>query len=259
MNKQKLLVTCKKRLPTICVILSAVTGAASLYFTGKATIKAVRKYDELKKENPDVDKKVVLKAVVPFYIPAAGFAATSLTFSIAGNTISAKRNRALALAAVSAQEALRDFKSKAKEVIGEEKVKEVEQKQAQDAKLISSKVPDADIVVYDVLTGFKTDTTLKTLYEAEATVNEALSESGWTRSWINLEEFYQRLGVSKNITKLPWEATHRWDAFHMMENYETNWVEFDHEEAFDTDGTPMILLRYFPEPISPRVIEEQMK
>lgn len=248
----------KRRSPTICVVFSAIAGAAALYFTGRGTVKAVRKYDQLKEEGVEITPKVVVKKLVPCYIPAIGLATTSLALSITGNTIHAKRNRALSLAAVGAAESLRSFKEKAKEVLGEDKVREVEAEQAKEAKAIKTDIHgDPAIRVYDIETGFKIETTYKRLHEAETFVNENLSQSGWTKGTADLRTFYRYLGIDeRRIKGVP---NHIWDASYMYDNFETNWVKFYHEELSDKDGSMVVMLRYSPQPESEFTIDEYFK
>lgn len=256
MRRNKLLIACKKRLPTICLVVSAISGAAALYFTGRATVKAVRKYDELKENGVEITPKVIAKNIVPYYIPALGFASTSLALNITGNTIHANRNRVLSLAAASAVETLKDFKEKSLEVIGEEKVKEIETEQAKDAKIISGKVDfDDRIRVYDVSNRVKIETTYKKLYEAESEVNLQLSDSSWSKQRVSLGDFYRYLGLEEKKVRDLVRSNMIWDSCYMIENFETNWVSFSHEEVYDKDGTLMVMLRYFIEPEFEHVID----
>ena len=259
MKRSKLLMSGKKRLPTILNVVGVVSGAAALYFTGRATVKAVRKYDALKAEGVEITPKVVIKYLVPYYIPAIGFAGTSFACNIASNTIHVKRNKALSLAATSAAETLREFRSKAKEVIGEEKVKEIEVEQAKDAKaIITNCVGDSPIRVYDISTGVKIETSYKKLYEAEAYVNAHLSESGWTKGVVALKDFYRYLGIEEKHLENLSCAEMLWEQYYLLAKWESNWITFIHEEMFDKDGTPLVMLRYSPAPEYEFIIEEEM-
>lgn len=256
MRRSKLLIACKKRLPTICLVVSAISGAAALYFTGRATVKAVRKYDELKEKGVEITPKLIIRNFVPYYIPAIGFATTSLALNITGNTVHANRNRVLSLAATSAVETLRDFKEKSIEVLGEDKVKEIEVEQAKGTSIISGEINfDDPIRVYDVSNRVKIETTYKRLYEAESEVNSQLSDSGWSKQRVSLGDFYRYLGLGEKKVRDLVRSNMIWDASYMIENWETNWVTFSHEEVFDKDGTLMVMLRYSLEPEFEHVIE----
>ena len=260
MKTNKLGILLRKRLPTILTVTSVLSSAAALYFTGRATVKAVREYDAMKKEGVEITPKIMVKRFLPYYIPAIGFAVTSIGTNIASDTVHVKRNRILSLAATSAVESLRDFKDKSLDILGEDKIKKIETEQAKESPLLSSGVSLTDpIRVYDVETGVKIETTYKTLYEAESEVNAQLSESGWVKGRVNLKTFYKLLGIEeKRLANLVC-CNQLWDKFFMYDEWETNWVTFIHEEVYDKDGTLMVMLRYSPDPEYEFVIDERYK
>lgn len=260
MNYKKAVLFFRKRLPTILTIVGALSGGAALFFTGKATVKAVRKYDELKKEGIEITPKVVIKHFVPYYIPAIGFAVGSLGCNISSDRIHAKRNRVLTLAATTAIESLRDFKQKAFDVIGEEGVRKIEKEQAKDAPVLKTdNYIDSAIRVYDIENGFKFETTYQALYEAESLVNRELAYNGFSKGIFYLRDFYKILGVCETKLANLTFAERKWDEYYMQEEWETNWVTFTHEELFDKDGMPMVILRYSPYPEYQFVIDEHAK
>ena len=260
MKRNKLLMVCKNKLPTICTAVSVASGLAALYFTGKATVKAVRKYDALKESGIELNKKEMFRQIVPYYIPAIGFATTSIACSIASNTIHAKRNRILTLAAASAFETLKEFKSEAKELIGEEKVQEIEKRQTINSERIAANVAGDVIRVLDIDNNVRIDTTREKLHEAENYVNSSLSYSGWAKGRVSLKDFYRHLGIDEKRIKHLACSEKIWDVEHLQMEWETNWVTFDREEgAYDSDGVPLIFLRYCPEPKYEFIIEEELK
>lgn len=251
MKANKLLMACKKNLPTLLTIASVLSGAAALYFTGKGTIKAVRKYDALKESGADITPKVIFQQVVPYYIPAIGFAVTSFGCNIAGNTIHVKRNRALSLAAVSAIESLRDFKQKTLEVAGEEAVKQIEEKRGKETNLVEHPIEllGKKIRVYDDFTRMKFETTWERLKDAEDNLNRTLNNPCWGVTRMELKEFYRELGVDLSREKKVSAFNYIWDEYYISVNYEMSHVDFYDKDAFvDEDGIETVLLRYFPTP-----------
>lgn len=259
MRANKLVMFCRKRLPTILTIVSTISGAAALYFTGRATVKAVRKYDRLKADGVGMTPKVIVKQFVPYYIPAIGFATSSMLCDIGCNTIHVKRNRALTLAATSAMETLRDFKTKTKEIVGEERVKEIETAQARDTKLIRgiSYFANEVIRVYDNFTGFKFETTSQKLMDAETEVNRHINNICWGNCQTELRDFYRWMGIDASKIKSSLACNYVWNQDHMIGNWDLSFVDFYHEQVQDNDGTPLIILRYYPEPESESVIKAQ--
>ncbi len=250
-NFDRLAMFCRRKLPTILAIVSAVTEGFALYFTGAATVKSVRKYDELKSAGVKITPKVIAKKFVPYYIPAIGFAATSLSCNIASNTIHVRRNRALTLTATSAMETLRSFKSKTEEVVGPQKMQEIEGECAKNAKLIRgvSYFADEVIRVYDNFTGIKFETTTGKLMDAETEVNRQINSPCMGPCRAPLKDFYRWMGVDATKIKSSIGACdYVWDQQAMIIGWELSFVDFYHEQLKDNDGTPLIILRYFPEP-----------
>ena len=258
MKANKITMFVRRNLPTILTITSALSGAAALYFTGRGTVKAVRKYDKLKDEGVEITPKVVLKHFVPYYIPAIGFAGTSLGCSIAGNTIHVKRNRALSLAAISAMESLRDFKEKTMEVAGEEVVNKIEEKRGQETELCKSPVEflGKKIRVYDDFTRMKFETTWERLKDAEDDVNRILHNPWMGETSVELRKFYKDLGVDLTQNKHFSDENYMWDQEYLALSWEMTYIDFYDKNTFvDDDGVETILLRYFPGPEPKNEIE----
>lgn len=245
----------KKNLPTILTWTSAISTVGALYFTGKATVKAVRTYDELKKENKDISKKEILKAVGPYYIPAAGFAAASVACSFSSNHINLKRQQILAGALFASNEALQAFRKKVTEKIGEDEVKQITKEQAQEAPLVESKrhIPGEKVVVYDDFLQYKFETTFEKLNDAEFEVNRRLNNNDCYICTGNVpyEEFYRWMDVRppKTAYAYSWNSSDMWDL------YNTAWVDFYQVDTVDSDGRRMIILRYNFEPMMKSILK----
>lgn len=233
----------KKNLPTILTFMSIVSTAGALYFTGKATIKAVRTYDKLKKDDESVSKKDVFKAVVPYYIPAAGFAAASIALSLGSNHIHVKRQQVLAGALLASNEALQQFRKKVGEQIGEEKMKEITDLQAKEAKVCdsSSRDPQDQITVFDQFAYFKFQTTWTQLNNAMFEVNRRLNcHDNVDFGIVRYEDFYRWMGVN-----LPSNLkAYGWDSVIMLDSYDTSWVDFFMRDMQDSNGLPITILEY---------------
>lgn len=239
----------KKNLPTILTWVSAITTAGSLVCTGVATVKAVRKYDEIKKENKDAGKKEILKAVVPYYIPAAGFAAGAITCTFASNHINLKRQRILSGALLASTEAFQAFRKKVSEKMGEEKVKEIEDEQAKEAKVVKAPTVNQNekITVYDEFAHYKFETTRQRLNDACYEVNRRLNhyDGGYLcRGEVPYAEFYRFLGV-----KAPERMkAYIWDSSTMFDDFDTGWVDFFFADSTDINDLPIVVMRYSIQP-----------
>ena len=249
MKENKIAMYCKRKLPAILAITSALSSLAALYFTGRATAKAVREYDALKNEGVKLEQKEIIKKFVPYYIPAIGFATASIACNVAGNVIHVKHNRALSLAATSAMETLQDFKRKARTIAGDDKVNLIEEQRAKEAALVERVSSSSKVRVYDEFTGVKFETTWEKLKDAEAEVNRQINSVCWGKCEAELKDFYRLLGIDLSIAKPIFNDNYIWHQEYMIEMWELSYIDFfDKETAMDEDGTEIVMLRYFPEP-----------
>ena len=113
----------KKNSPTILIAIGVSGMIVSTGFAIEATPKAVklieRKKEELKKEK--LEPLEVVKTVWKCYIPTAITCVLSSACIIGANSVNAKRNAALATAYTISETALREYKDKVVETIGEKK------------------------------------------------------------------------------------------------------------------------------------------
>lgn len=122
----------KKNAPQILAGLGIACGLGAVGMTAKGTIKAVRIVDEMKKENPEPSKKEIVKAVYKEYIPAAGLTIAGIGCVVGSVHISARRIATLGLAYAMSDKNFKEYKDKAKEMLGEKKEEELRGAIAQD-------------------------------------------------------------------------------------------------------------------------------
>lgn len=122
----------RKNAPQILAGLGIACGLGAVGMTAKGTVKAVRIVDELKKENPEPTKKEIVKAVYKEYIPAAGLTIAGIGCVVGSVHISARRIATLGLAYAMSDKNFKEYKDKAKEILGEKKEEELRGAIAQD-------------------------------------------------------------------------------------------------------------------------------
>lgn len=122
----------KKNAPQILAGLGIAFGLGAVGMTARGTVKAVRIVDEMKKENPEPTKKEIVKAVYKEYIPAAGLTVAGIGCVVGSVHISARRIATLGLAYAMSDKNFKEYKDKAKEMLGEKKEEELRGKIAQD-------------------------------------------------------------------------------------------------------------------------------
>ena len=236
----------KKNLPTILTWTGAISTVGALCLTSRATVKAVRVYDQLKDENNKVDKKVFIKKVIPYYIPAAGFAASSIVCTFSSNHINLKRQRVLSGALFASNEALSAFKKKVEEKIGKEETKQIVEeckKETNERKAIPY-LSEEIIRVHDAFMNYTFETTMTKLIDAETEVNRQLNNPAWSIGIVPYDRFYSWMKA-----KPPKGSDlYVWECYEMQCGYESSWIDFYHEDTVDSNGNRLIILRFTIEP-----------
>lgn len=250
MNKlnRKLYLICnlfKKNLPTILTWTGAISTAGALYYTGKATVKAVRVYDELKKGD-ELDKKEFVKTVGPYYVPAVILAASSIGCGFSSNHINLKRQRMLSGALFASNEALSVVKRKIEDKIGKEEAKQLteECRKELDARKVPTYLSEEVIRVHDAFMNYTFETTMTRLIDAETEVNRQLNNPAWSIGIVPYDRFYSWMKA-----KPPKGSNlYVWECYDMQCGYESSWIDFYHEDTVDADGHRLIILRFTIEP-----------
>jgi hypothetical protein len=167
----------------------------------KATPKAVDILAE--QEDRELSKVDKVKLTWKCYAPAAIGYCASAACIIGANSVNTKRNAVLAGAYKLSESALLEYRDKVKEVIGEEKEKEIHAKMAEDRRC---KEPEnqgnviltgkGDVLCYDMYSGryFKSE-----MDEINAILNE-LNYKLMQDNLLALNDFYDALGLQPIIT-----------------------------------------------------------
>lgn len=191
----------------------------------KATPKALEKIEEAehKKFNEKhldefyvgkepLTRVEVVKAAWKPYIPAAVTGVASIGCLIGSNTVSARRNAALATAYQLSTTALNEYKDKVLEVVGEEKAHEIREKVVEEKKdnvvntggntiIISN---DNDILIYEPFSNQEFKSTTNKVEKAMIALNKKLTTG--SEHAISLNEFLTELELDKayNGDSLGW-------------------------------------------------------
>ena len=224
-------------------------GVAGMITTVVLAVKATPKALELiedKKEELDTDKLTAVDTVKTAwkpYIPAAITGVLSTICIIGGNAVGTRRTAALAAAYKISETALHEYKDAIVETVGEEKVKEVKEKVAQN-KLDKNPVVEKQIIVtnkgtflcYDSLSGRYFQSDIETIRKAQNDINDYL----FSEDYASLNMFYDFLGLEH--TRLGAELGWKIDSGTLQ-------IEFDSTLASDKSqgiapGTPCLVLDY---------------
>lgn len=166
----------------------------------KATPKALMLIEE-KKDEEHVDELTpveTIKTTWKCYIPAVITGTLSTACLIGAQSVSAKRNAALATAYTLSETALKEYQEKVVETIGEKKEQVIQDKVAKD-KIEKDPVKNHEVIItqkgdtlcYDVISGryFKSD--MEKIRKAVNNLNYRLN----SEMYISLNEFYYELGL----------------------------------------------------------------
>ena len=211
----------------------------------KATPKALDIISDIKERHEeDTDKKTMAKEfvteVVPVYIPAVVTGVASAACLIGANSVHAKRNAALAAAYTISDTALREYREKVVETMGEKKDKAIKDEIAKD-KLEKDPVQNHEVIVtksgttlcYDCIFGryFRSD--METIKRAITKINRNLV----TDMYASLNDFYCEIDIPpvKIGDDIGW-------------NIDDGILDVDFSSQLADDGTPCLVIGYTTAP-----------
>lgn len=204
----------------------------------KATPKAMRLID-MKKEEEHIDELKpidVVKVAWKPYIPAAVTGVMSITCLVGASSVNTKRNAVLATAYSLSETALKEYKDKVIETIGEKKEQTVREKINKDhldktpynpAAVIMTEKGNTMCLDYHSGQYFKSDKA-----HIERAVNE-LNKTLLLDMYVPLNSFYDELGLDH--TELGYDLG--W-------NIDDGLVEIDFSSHLMADGTPVLVMNY---------------
>ena len=227
-----------KHSPEILTGIGIAGLVSTSVITGKATLKASRILEE-ERENKeeDISNIEVVKLCWKPYIPVVITGVASISCIIFGNSQNHKRNAALATAYSISEAALREYKDKVVEVIGEKKEKSIKDAIAKD-KIEAKPVDNNEVIMtgkgqslcYDSISGryFKSD--IEDIRSACNRINSELIKQGY----ISLNDFYYELGLEsiKQGELMGWNLS------------KDDLVELHFSSQLAADGTPCLVLDY---------------
>ena len=225
----------KKHSPEILTGIGIAGMIATTISAVKATPKALRLIDEKEiKENKRLTTAEVVLTTWKCYIPSAVTGALSVACLIGASAVSLKRNAALATAYTISETALKDYREKAVEVVGEKKEQAIRDAIAKD-KLTGNPVDDKQIVMtgsgdtlcYDVLSGryFRSD-----IEKIRKAIND-LNRDMLSEQYVSLNDLYYAIGLPdiKLGNDLGW-------------NIDKGYLEVQFGSHLAANGTPCLVL-----------------
>lgn len=218
----------------------------------RATPKALRLIDERKyeiaaedgvedvKQTESLPPIEVVKVCWKCYIPAAAMCTVSIACLIGATSVNSKRNAALATAYALSETALKDYREKVVETIGEKKEQNIRDAVAKE-RIERDPVTTKEVIItergntlcYDAISGryFRSD--IDKLKKAENEINRMLIDD----MYVSLNEFYYEIGL--NPTKIGDDIG--WNIDH-------GYIDLSFSSQLASDGTPCLVIDYRVEP-----------
>lgn len=227
--------------PEILTGIGIAGMVATTVMAVKATPKALDIMAEIKESHAeDTERKTiakeVVKRVVPIYIPATITGAMSVACLIGANSVNERRNAALATAYTLSDAALREYKDKVVETLGERKeeaVRDAIAKDKIDKDPVSSKeviiTGKGDTLCYDMMCKryFKSD--IDKLRKIENDLNRRMRDE----MYISLNEFYYEVGLDDIAI-----------GYEFGWNIDRGYIELEFSSQLADDGTPCLVVGF---------------
>lgn len=235
--------TLVKHSPEILTGLGIAGMIATTVLAVKATPKALRLI-EAKKEELKADKLTVkdtVKTTWKCYIPAAVTGTASVACIIGASSVHLNRNAALTAAYTLSETALREYREKTLETVGEKKEQLIRDAVAQDKvekRPVSSNAIVAtgigNTLCYDPFTDRYFNSDIDKLRKAENEINSQMLDEGY----ISLNEFYYQVGLGEATVGDSVGWNYNRDGF----------VKLSLSSCISTDGVPCIVLGFRTNP-----------
>lgn len=171
---------------------------SSVIFAVKATPKAMQLVEDELEYNLDATKMDIVKAAWRPYVPAATTFIFSSACLIGANSINAKRNAAIATACSLSEYALREYRNKVVEVIGEEKEREIRDAVSRDRvkeRPLSSQeiifTGNGDTLCFDSHSGRYFKSSIDKIDKALNVLNRRML----SENYCSLNDYYEEIGL----------------------------------------------------------------
>lgn len=222
-------------------------GIAGMVATTVLAVKATPKAIELIKNekelagsyNEELTPMDKVKACWKCYIPAAVTGVMSITCLIGASSVNTKRNAALTAAYTLSDSALREYREKVVETIGEKKEKTIKDKISEDTikqnPVTKSEVyitDKGDSLCFEPMSGryFKSD--IDKIKRAKNNLNEKILVDAFNAG-VSLNDFYEEIGLPKTSMgeNLGW-------------NLDTGIIDIYLSAQITDEGTPCLVINY---------------
>ena len=193
----------KQNKPTILMIIGTIGAGVTTLLAIEATPKALKLIEEKKREEK-IDQLTPFETICTVwkcYIPTMVTGTTSVLCLIGANSEHNRRHAALAAAASISETALRDYKEKTREIVGEKKEQQIRDAVAAE-QIRRNPVKDNEVIItekgttlcYDALSGRYFEHDIDQLRRVEIYMNRQLN----SEMYMSVNEYYDEIGLAHN-------------------------------------------------------------
>lgn len=241
----------------ILTVIGAIGVIGTAILAVKATPKAIKLLEEAKDEKgEELTKLEVVKVAGPAYIPSAVVGVSTIACIFGANVLNKQQQAAITSAYALVDQSYKTYKSKLKELYGEEADIQIRDAIARDKLERNEEVAgyapgccslttqDGEThLFFEEFLGEYFEATIEAVQNAEYHLNRNFSMRGYA----TLEEFYEFLGINNTPTCC---NTLGWDCSRLIEEYEHTWIDFDHRLTKVTnDGLECYIISFPIEPV----------
>jgi hypothetical protein len=233
----------RKHSPTILTCVGAAGVVATTVTAVKATPKALELIKEAKEEKgDDLTKLETVRVAGPVYIPTILLGASTIVCIFGANVLNKRHQASLASAYALLDNSYKEYRSKVKELYGDEADFRIKEEMAKDDFEENSMYPSEDKqLFYDMYSERYFEATMETVIKAEYEINKKISMWGGA----DLNEFYDLLGIDP----VDYGDYVGWSSGGMMEMTWSEWLDFYHEKTEMDDGLECTIISMSVEPM----------
>ena len=236
----------KKHSPEILIGMGIAGMVTTVVMAVRATPKAMERidaisYDDEEQCTVETTKLEKVKAAWTCYVPTAITGGLSIACIVGASSVNLHRNAALATAYTLSETALREYRDKAVELIGEKKERAIRDAVVKD-KIQNDPVGKKEVVItgdgdslcYDTISGRYFKSSIEKLRKIENDLNRRMRDE----MYISLNDFYYDIGLGeiKLGHGLGW-------------NVDKGYIDLDFSSQLTEDGRPCLVVDYRVAPI----------
>ena len=242
----------KHHSPTILTCIGAVGVVGTAVTAVRATPKAIKLIEQTEYEGKEeLTKLEIVKLAGPAYIPSILIGVSTIACIFGANTLNKRQQAALVSAYALIDNSYKEYRSKVKELFGEETDVKIMEAIAKDHYVGVPGCGSVDTngdkyLFYEEYRGTYFESTMEAVLNAEYHFNRNFAMRGYA----SLNEFYEFLGLSETEEG----SVLGWNSWELAEQYEASWIDFDHYKTKMEDGMECYMISM---PIPPSATYEE--